>query len=270
MGNTRRKAKNLIQIICIATFCILAVVLDFIKIPYLSNELQNSLLSKIVQQACGSVAAILILARLNIRLFSRPNKWLYLIPCFIIAIDNFQFASYLNGNMQLVHTKPLYFVLFAGYCLAVGLFEECVFRGVIFSLMAGWFPKNKKGFLLTYVLSSVVFGLAHLLNGFSIGTIVQVGYTILTGGLFAFCLIKTKNILCCAAVHATYNFCGLLMGEAGALGLGTGVIFDIGTVITMLIVSVIVGLFVLWKVFTYPEKERIELYQKLAVKQDNV
>ena len=83
MVKTRYKAKNLIQIICIAIFCLFAVLLDFIKIPYLSNELQNALLSKIIQQVCGSVAAILILVRLNIRLFSRPNKWLYLIPCFI-------------------------------------------------------------------------------------------------------------------------------------------------------------------------------------------
>ena len=95
--------------------------------------------------------------------------------------------------------------------------------------------------------------------------LVQVGYTILTGGLFAFCLIKTKNILCCAVVHAVYNFCGLLMGAESALGLGTGVVFDLGTVITMLIVSVLVGGFILYKVFTYTEKERIELYAKLAV-----
>ena len=169
--------------------------------------------------------------------------------------------------MQLIHTNPIYFILFAGYCLLVGLFEECVFRGVIFSLLAGVLPKNRKGFILTFVLSSVVFGVAHLLNGFSVGTLVQVAYTILTGGLFAFCLIKTKNVLCCAAVHATYNFCGLLFGESKAMGLGTGVVFDLGTVITMLVVSVLVGIFVLWKVISYPEKERVELYQKLSVKE---
>ena len=96
-------------------------------------------------------------------------------------------------------------------------------------------------------------------------TIIQVLYTILTGGAFAFCLIKTKNILCCAAVHGTYNFCGLLFGAENALGLGNGVYFDKGTVVTMLVVSIAVGLFVLWKVFTYPEKEREELYNRLGL-----
>ena len=109
---------------------------------------------------------------------------------------------------------------------------------------------------MTYVVSSVVFGLAHILNGVSI----QIAYTILTGGLFAFCLVKTKNIFCCAAVHAVYNFCGLLFDE-----MGTGAVFDVGTAVTMLIVSVLVGIFVLWKVWTYSEEERTSLYQKLGV-----
>lgn len=260
-----QKVKDYIEIIAIVLLCGASVALDFLHIPYLKDELQNALLSKIVQQLCGGFAAILIMLRIKIKLFARPQKLLYLIPCFIIAIDNFQFCSFFSGKMQLINTQPLDILLFIGYCLVVGLFEECIFRGVIFSLLAGWFPKNKKGFLLTYIISSVVFGLAHLLNGFSINTLLQVGYTILTGGLFAFCLIKTKNILFCALVHATYNFCGLLFGKESALGLGTGVVFDLGTVLTMLIVSILVGVFVLYKVFTYSEEERIDLYKKLSV-----
>ena len=87
------------------------------------------------------------------------------------------------------------------------------------------------------------------------------------GGLFAFCLIKTKNVLCCAVTHALYNFCGLLFSsyEKGTIGLGSGVVFDVGTIITMAIVGVAIGLLVLYKVFTYSEKEREELYQKLGI-----
>ena len=261
----KKKLQSIVQIICIVVLCLASIILDFVKIPYLKDGLRNGLLSKIIQQACGVAAAILIMVRLRIKLFGRPRKLLFLIPCLIIAIDNFQWASFFNGNMRLINTHPLDILLFIGYCMAVGLFEECIFRGVVFSLLASWFPKNKKGFLWTYILSSVIFGLAHILNGFSLGTLVQVGYTILTGGLFAFCLLKTKNIFCCAAVHAVYNFCGLLMGTESALGLGTGVIFDLPTVITMLVVSVLVGGFVLYKVFTYKDKERIELYEKLGI-----
>jgi membrane protease YdiL (CAAX protease family) len=146
--------------------------------------------------------------------------------------------------------------------LSIGFFEEIIFRGIIFNLLATTFSKDRKGFLKTYIVSSILFGVAHLFNGFSVGIILQVGYTILTGGLFAFCLIKTKNILCCALVHGVYNFCGLLFDVQG---LGNGVIFDIGTVWTMLIVSILVGIFVLYKVWTYSEEERLELYARLGV-----
>ena len=269
VNNTaKKKAKDSIQIICIAVLCTAAVVLEFIKIPYLNDSLRNALLSKFIQQLCGAGAAILIMSRLNMKLFSRPQKCLFLIPCLIIAIDNFQFYSFFHGKMELVNTHPLDFLLFIGYCLSVGLFEECIFRGVVFSLLADWLPKNKKGFLWTFVLSSVIFGFAHLLNGFSLATIAQVGYTILTGGLFAFCLIKTKNIICCAFVHAVYNFCGLLFGTESNFGLGTGVVLDLGTAITMLIVSVLVGGFVLYKVFTCTEEERRELYLRLAIREN--
>lgn len=260
MSQTKKqnKIRDILEISIIAVLCLFTVLLDFVEIPYLKDEFQNRMLSKIIQQSCGGVAAVLLMLRLNIRLFGKPQKWLFFIPCLIIAIDNFQFSAFLRGKMELARIGAWDFVLFAGYCLAVGFFEECIFRGVIFSVLAGLFPQNKKGFLLTFVLSSVVFGAAHLLNGLS----WQVGYTILTGGLFAFCLIKTKNILLCGFTHALYNFCGLLFDSNF---LGTGVVFDLGTVLTMLIVSVCVGNFVLIFTLKYPEKERQELYARLGV-----
>ena len=261
--NIAKRIYNRIEMLLIIVLCVAMVVLDFVKVEYLADSLRNALLSKIIQQCLGVLAGVLLLRRLNIKLFGNFSKnWLYLIPCFIIAIDNFQFSSYFNGKISFARTDVWDFVLFVGYCLTVGLFEEIIFRGIIFGILAGLFPQNKKGFIYTYVISSVLFGLAHIINGIS----VQILYTILTGGLFAFCLIKTRNILCCAVVHALYNFCGLLFGAEKDLGLGYGVVFDSGTVLTMLIVSVVVGLFVIYKTWMYSEGERAELYANLGVK----
>ena len=163
--------------------------------------------------------------------------------------------------MQLVHNQPIDFILFFVYCIAIGLFEEVIFRGILFSILADCFGKDRKGFIKTFVISSLIFGAAHLFNGFSLGTILQVGYSILTGGLFAFCLVKTKNILCCALAHGVYNFCGLLFDSMQ--GLGSGVVFDLGTVLTMVVVSVSIGVFVLYKVYHYAEAEREDLYARL-------
>jgi membrane protease YdiL (CAAX protease family) len=259
--STPKDIKNIVEIAVILLFCGLTLAFDYIKIDYVANELHNKYLSKIIQQSCGGIGAILLMKRLGIRLFGKPQHLLYLIPCLLIAIDNFQFSSYFNGHMQLIHKEPMDFILFGLYCLSVGLFEECIFRGVIFTVFAGLFSKDKKGLLFTFVASSVTFGLAHIFNG----SILQVGYTILTGGLFGFALMKTKNIFCAAFVHALYNFGGLLFETVERFGLGNGVVFDMGTVITMAIVSVVLGAFVLYFVWKYSAEEQVELYQKLGV-----
>lgn len=261
---SKKNIRNILEIAFILLFCAVTLALDFVKVTIVPHELRNKYLSKIIQQGCGGIAAILLMRRLDIRLFGKPQNLLYLIPCVLIAIDNFQFSSYFHGNMQLIHRQPLDFLLFALYCLSVGLFEECIFRGVIFTVIAGLFSKDKKGLLLTFVCSSAVFGLAHIFNG----SILQVGYTVLTGGLFAFTLMKTKNIFCCAFVHGLYNFCGLLFDTADRFGLGNGVVFDTGTVITMLVVSVVLGVFVLYSVWKYPQEEQVELYKKLGLSKE--
>ncbi len=203
--------------------------------------------------------------RLNIRLLGKPQNLLYLFPCIIVAIDNFQFYAYFSGKMQLLHTEFSDFLLFGLNCFTVGLFEEGIFRGIIFSVLAGVFTKDKKGLWKTYVFSSLIFGAAHLFNGFSVGTLLQVGYTVLTGGLFAFVLLKTQNILCCAFVHGLYNFCGLLFDIPERMGLGGGVVIDLGTAITMLIVSILAAIFVFWSIYKYSEEEQRQLYGKLGI-----
>ncbi len=264
-----KSIRDITQIALIVVFCAATFALEFVCCRSFNATLRKTTLCKLIQQLCGATAAILLMVRLKIRLFGKPQNWLYLLPCLIIAIDNFQFGAYFNGRMELVYRKPTDILLFGAYCLSVGLFEECVFRGLIFALLVDVLPQNKRGFLFTYVISSLVFGLFHIFNGFSGGALLQAGYSTLTGGLFAFCLIKTKNILCCAVVHGLYNFCGLLFGAYNPsqciIGLGSGVVFDKATVVTMVIVSVLVGLFVLYKVFAYSDKERVELYQKLGV-----
>ncbi len=236
--------------------------LDFVEISFVASERKNYFIGKILQQCCGVIAALLLLWRLRIRLFGGIDKWVYLLPCLLVAVNNFQFSDYFNGKMELFNVEWVDFVLFGGYCLSVGLFEEFVFRGVLFALFATYFSNDKKGLRLTYLSSCVVFGLSHFLNGFSGATCLQVGYSVLTGGLFAFCLLKTKNLLCCGIIHGVYNFCGLLFDENG---LGTGVVFDTGTIWSMFIVGVAVGVFVLYKVWKYSDNEREELYYRLGL-----
>ena len=252
--------------VAVVALCAAMLVLDFVSIQYAEDALRNEWINRIVQQGIGAIAVILLMLYLKMRLFGKVHHWLYLLPCIVIALDNFPSISYLNGNMHFERFEALDILLFALYCLMIGLFEECVFRGIVFSVFARMFSKDQRGLIKTFVISSAFFGISHLFNlfgGAGIGaTLLQVCYTTLTGGLFAFVLIKTKNIFCCAFVHGLYNFCGLILSQQG---LGSGIVFDLGTGVMMTVISVVIGVFVLLSLRNYKENERSILYKRLGI-----
>ncbi len=260
--NDNNRIKNILVGVLIGVFCLLMALIEWLPITYSKDALYDKWIGRTLQQLCGIAAGILLLYMMKIKLFGKIRNWLYLLPCLVIAVNNFQWWSYFNGLQTLVRTNALDILLFAVYCLSVGMFEEFIFRGVLFSVVASYFPKNKKGFIWTYVVTSLVFAVAHIFNG----NLLQVLYTILTGGLFAFVLIKTKNLLCCGFVHGLYNFCGLLMDKESNLGLGKGVaLFEWGTVLTMGIVAICMIAFVLYSLYKYTEEERKTLYECLGL-----
>lgn len=271
-GKTGKDKKNADRIftVGIVALCILMAVFEFAPVRYCKDEIKNKLLSDTVPLLIGSVAVVLLMLRGKSKLFCAPAALPCLLPCLLVAIDNFPFHAYFSGKSELLFPSAGNIALFAGYCLMVGVFEECVFRGVLFPVLAGYFPPDKKGVLKTFFCSSVLFGASHLFNlfaGAGIGaTVLQVGYSTLTGGLFAFALMKSKSIFPCILLHGVYDFCGLLLDT-----LGNGVRFDWQTCVTMAAIGVAVGVFVLCSVFTYPESEREELYRKfgLGVKPTN-
>lgn len=255
--------------ICIVLLCAIMLAFEFFPVckalQITSDAVYNRLLCLIFPLIAGGLAVWLISRESGIKLFQKPQNLWVLIPAIIIALDNFPWLAYFAGKMELVHTQPLHFTLFSIYCLAVGFFEEVLFRGIFFALIAGIFERTHKGFIYTFVVSSLCFGLIHLLNVFTTGgaAVLQAGYSILTGGLFAFVFIKTKNVLFPAIIHAIYNFCGLLFTKE--VGLGLGSVLDLPTGIMMAIVSVMVGVFVLYKVWCYSDDERAELYNRLGI-----
>ena len=260
MQNKKEKLQT-IAIVCLLAFTLLA---EFLP-PILQDERKNFFLSSSIPLLFGFIAFFLLLKREKSGLFKKPTKLLYLLPALVIAIDNFQFASYFSGKMQPLQADFFDWVLFISYCFLTGLFEESIFRGTVLPLLADKFEKNKKGLLKTVIVSSVIFGCAHLFNLFTgggVGALLQVGYSTLTGLLFAFVLIKTKNLVCCGFVHGLYNFCGLLF--SAEQGLGAGVVFDLATGLTMFIVSVIVAGFAIYSFIKYTEEERRELYSRLG------
>lgn len=260
MPNSRKNnvIKQRLKMLIVAILCGIMAFLELANLNLMPDEKRNEWLLKILQQSCGSIAVVILLISMRVKLYGKPQKWLSWLPCLIVAINNFQWWSFFAGKMELVRTGFIDIMLFSLQCLFVGLFEELIFRGAVFALIASLFPKDKKGLIKTFVVSCVVFALAHIFNG----DLLQVGYTLLTGGLFAFVLIKTKNVLCCAFTHALYNWCGLLMDQ-----LGNGAVFDVGTCVLMAVIAVCGVLFVLYSLYKYSDEERKELYKRLGIKE---
>ncbi len=253
----------------IIALCIVMLLFELPELrtlPITDDEAYNRLICRIFPLLAGCVAVYLLSVEIGLKLFQKPQNLWCLAIAGVVALNNFPWIAWLSGKMQLIHTQPLHFILFGLYSALVGLFEEIVFRGILFSLLLSYFERTQKGFLWVYVLSSLIFGGMHLLNVFQSGVaaILQAGYSILTGGLFAYVWIKTKNILFPALIHAVYNFCGLLYTKD--VGLGLGSVIDLPTGIMMAIIAVICGVFVLISVYKCSEDELVELYSRLGLK----
>ena len=173
---------------------------------------------------------------------------LFTIPPFLVVVNNMPILSMIWGDAYLVHTAPVYMIWFAAECLAIGLFEEFAFRGVIFLLFAEKRYTTRKGLFWSLILSSAVFGGVHLINifmGAGIGpTILQIGYSFLIGAMCSVVLLKTRNIWLCVALHAIYDFCGTLMPT-----LGDGTWWDTPTVIFTAVLAVATAAYLIRQFF---------------------
>ena len=261
--------ERVIAITLITVFCAVFAVLELVPINLIEDDVKNAWIVRIISNSAAIGAVVVLLKTLKIKPFMRVERWHFLLPALAVALANLPLISFLNGNMSLVRDGADDIALFVVYCISVGVLEELVFRGVLFPALAGSFTQDKKGFIKAFVLSSVLFGAAHLSNlfrGAGVGaTLLQVLYTILTGGLFCFVFIQTKNILCSAGVHALYNMCGLIFEIPARLGLGSGVVFDAPTIIVMAVIDVCVAVFVLYSLHKYPIEEQKVFYKCLNI-----
>ncbi len=111
-------------------------------------------------------------------------------------------------------------IYFLFYLLAVGIFEEFIFRGVLLESLLDFFAFSRKGIWKAAVVSSLIFGFYHLINvlaGASVSaSLFQAFCASVTGFFLAALYIRTRNILVCVFYHAFWDGCvaiSLLLGS---------------------------------------------------------
>jgi len=162
--------------------------------------------------------AFLFIRKFDLLRFSGIKPWrkfenlhALIIPMVIIAFG-------VKSNFEIYSQSDwFYLILFIISVLSVGLVEELVFRGIAFPLFIRSFAKNLRPILKSAILSSLLFGVIHFVNLFSqpdnfVGILSQVFFALSIGVFFAGLLVRTKNILIPATIHAFINF-GFGAGE---------------------------------------------------------
>ena len=144
-----------------------------------------------------------------------PKMLLWCLPCLLVALVNFPFASFITGDMSI--TRMDLMVLYIIYVISIALIEEIVFRGILLFLCLDYLRNAKLKYFFAALITTSIFALFHLTNLFvgmgPLDVLLQVGYTFLIGGMFAVMMLKTNNVWLCVIIHALFDFGGLLSYE---------------------------------------------------------
>ncbi len=147
------------------------------------------------------------------------------LPFLLIALNNFPLLPLLRGQTTLTFT-PGNMALYLLSTLAVALFEECAFRGIVFPMLLQRLGTSPRGIFLSIAATSGIFGLFHLVNlleGASpLAVLMQVGYSFLIGGMCTLAMLKTGSLYLPILLHAIYNAGGYLVERFGTGPIWTG------------------------------------------------
>ena len=138
-------------------------------------------------------------------------KMLYYAPLILLLTANLWYGVGLNQ-------PPLETVLYVLSMFCVGFLEELIFRGLLFQAMA------KDGVRSAIVVSSVTFGLGHiinLLNGSGMGVaenLVQIFFAVLIGFLYVIIFWRGGSLWPCVISHGAFNSLSAFSVDGEAIG----------------------------------------------------
>ena len=217
-------------------------------------------LGNAIFRALGFVVLVLLALDLGFGIFGfkgRGKGFLLSLPFVAVAVNNAPLAGLASGAVS-VNASAISYFLFALYCVFVGLFEEIVFRGIVFPLILRKMGSTRKGIFWSVIISSALFGAIHVVNFFSSSpgaVVLQIGYSFLIGAMCAMVMLLCRNVFACAALHAGFNFAGLIADE-----LGTGQVWNAVNITLTAVVGVLAllyGVFVMVKIVRPDEKLKL-------------
>lgn len=139
------------------------------------------------------------------------NSSIFLLIIFVgtyLSYSNSEKIITLNGTDINLYLH----VIFLFKCFVTGFFEETLFRVLLFnSILKSHFFLNKNTIFRSYIATSIIFGLVHLINLSSLDFFSVLNQILLAFGLgmiFQMLLTKYNNILFIASLHSLINYFG--------------------------------------------------------------
>ena len=180
-------------------------------------------LNKVIGVAYAASAVFCVLQTVALFAFIRKNdlqnrygfckspvparQFLYYLPLVVLASGNLWNGVALNYS-------PAETICRIVCMLCVGFLEEVIFRGLLFKAMA------KDNIRSAIVLSSVTFGIGHIINLFNgsgmdlAGNLCQIVFAIAAGFLLVTIFYRGGSLLPCILVHAAINTLGTFANDA--------------------------------------------------------
>lgn len=136
------------------------------------------------------------------------SRFLYYVPLFILASGNLWNGIALNYSLPETGCRIV-------CMLCVGFLEEVIFRGLLFTAIAKDTVKS------AVVISSVTFGIGHIINLFNgsgmnlVNNLCQIVFAIAVGFLLVTIFYRGGSLLPCILVHSAINTLGTFANDAG-------------------------------------------------------
>ena len=135
------------------------------------------------------------------------SRFLYYVPLFILASGNLWNGIALNYSLPETVCRIV-------CMLCVGFLEEVIFRGLLFTAIA------KDNIKSAVVLSSVTFGIGHIINLFNgsgmdlVNNLCQIVFATAVGFLLVTIFYRGGSLLPCILVHSAINILGTFASDA--------------------------------------------------------
>ena len=243
----------------------------------LGNSQNSQMIAIFLARALCSLLPLWLMREIKVNKLLRVNNFFsnfyLLIPFLLVVINNFPIIPLIKGDTSFVANNN--FIKWICYLLAVlggVVIEEVTFRGLIFPVLYRKLSTKKHAEFLSVLFSSALFGIVHLFNlfaGAGIGSVImQIGYSLLIGGMCCIALLKTGNFYNCVLLHFIFNIGGLLYEK----NMISGNIWTVETVIITAILGILVTVYaivILFKNNKNPLSEKIRLNKSGELNESN-